>query len=546
MNKPEQKNAGTGHKAWSLGRQETVLGVVLEAAEAAPDKVFLNFAGDPYTYAEAIREVSWIAAALKDRGVQPGDVVASMLDTSPEAVWTWFAANAIGAIHYPMNTALKGEFLRHVLHESGATVLVAEPDFVARIVPLKPDLPMLKHLLLNGDAEIVGGVDGLLSSYRDLSARLPATVFRSPSDVTCLVGTGGTTGPSKLCMIPENQMCDTSRRGLDNSGRAPDEIVWNCLPGFHVNQLLTIVGSAMFQSTGYLAKRFSLSGFWPEIESSGARVVNVLGSMVSLIARMPDTPEMLRCHGQIRLAIGVPFPPELQEIWRTRFGTEFAGGNAYGMTEAVGVTSAPISSSPPPGSAGRRNAHFDVRVIAGSGDEAEPGDVGEIVLRPNRPNIMFAGYWNNPEATMRASKDYWFHTGDFGRFDENGWLYFVDRSSDYIRRRGENISSSEVERTMLTHPAIQEIAVHAVPSELTEDDVKFTVVGVSSTELSAEELFAWSVERLPYFALPRYIEFRDALPKSPLNKVLNTKLREEGVTAETWDREVAGVTFERR
>jgi carnitine-CoA ligase len=159
---------------------------------------------------------------------------------------------------------------------------------------------------------------------------------------------------------------------------------------------------------------------------------------------------------------------------------------------------------------------------------------------------MFAGYWRRPEETVAVLQNLWFHTGDFGRLDDDGFLYFVDRKKDYLRRRGENISSFEMERTFHAHPAIKDVAVHSVPSEMGEDEVKVTAVLQPDTQLDERELCEWCAERVPYFAIPRYIEFRDDLPRNPVGRVLKYQLRDEGVTATTWDREAAGVTFERR
>ena len=181
-------------------------------------------------------------------------------------------------------------------------------------------------------------------------------------------------------------------------------------------------------------------------------------------------------------------------------------------------------------------------------DDVEVGvdEVGEIVCRPEGPNLMFAGYWNRPDSTVEATRNLWFHTGDLGRVDADGYLYFVDRKKDALRRRGENISSFEMEKTLFGHSSLRDVAVHAVPSELGEDDVKITVVLQDGVQLTEEELCRWMAERVPYFAIPRYVEFRDDLPRNPVGRVLKYQLRAEGVTPATWDREAAGVVFERR
>jgi carnitine-CoA ligase len=369
-----------------------------------------------------------------------------------------------------------------------------------------------------------------------------------PDDLTCLVYTGGTTGPSKGCMISHGYALHIARNGLLQTGRQSHEVNWSPLPMFHMNVLgVTIVGTMLVAGSAAIAPRFSVSGFWPEIERTGAQVVNLLGSMSSMIAQYHDTPEMERCVGQIRMLFAVPCPPAVQEVWRNKFGVKIAGAKTYGMTEVYPITTFLPGEEMPPDSAGRPNeADHDVRIVDDEGDEVAPGMVGEVVCRPKRRNVMFKGYWRRPEATVEATRDLWFHTGDLGLIDEDGWFYFVDRKNDYLRRRGENMSSQELEAIYLTHPAIDQVAVHAVPSEFTEDEIKVTAVLAAGTALTAEELFNWAKDQLPYFALPRYIEFRAELPVSAVGRVHKYQLRNEGCTDSTWDRETAGVSWERR
>jgi crotonobetaine/carnitine-CoA ligase len=188
---------------------------------------------------------------------------------------------------------------------------------------------------------------------------------------------------------------------------------------------------------------------------------------------------------------------------------------------------------------------FDVRIFDDDDAEVGPGVDGEIVVRPKRPHVMFEGYWGRPEATVEASRNWWYHTGDIGHVDEDGFLFFVDRKADYLRRRGENISSFEVERILMSHGSLADVAVHAVPSDMTEDDLKVTATLAEGAVLTEEELFRWCVDRLPYFALPRYVEFRASLPRSPVGRVLKRELRAEG-PGQAWDAEAAGVEYERR
>ena len=241
-----------------------------------------------------------------------------------------------------------------------------------------------------------------------------------------------------------------------------------------------------------------------------------------------------------------PMPVEVDTIIKERFGIDTFSG-------AFGVTEASLISWSPPGLPNRPNAagvinddYFDVRIFDDDDGERPRGTDGEIVIRPKRPHVMFEGYWGRPDATVGTSGNWWYHTGDIGRIDDDGYLYFVDRKADYLRRRGENISSFEVESILMAHGSLADVVVHAVPSPQTEDDLKITATLKEGASITEEELFRWSVDQLPYFALPRYIEFRNELPRSPVGRVLKRDLRDDGVTAATWDVEQSGITIEKR
>jgi crotonobetaine/carnitine-CoA ligase len=283
----------------------------------------------------------------------------------------------------------------------------------------------------------------------------------------------------------------------------------------------------------------------------GATITSSLGTMAYLLAHDVDRPEMPRsgrpeANRTLRLMAAVPLPVEVDSVVRERFGIQTFSG-AYGVTEASLVSWQPPGTTNRPNAAGVINEeYFDTRVFDDDDREVPRGVEGEIVLRPKRPHVMFEGYWGRPEATVETSRNWWYHTGDVGRIDEDGYLYFVDRKADYLRRRGENISSFEIERVLMSHGALADVAVHAVPSELTEDDLKVTATLKEESSITEEELFRWCLDQVPYFALPRYIEFRDQLPRSPVGRVLKRELRAEGVTAATWDAQEAGITYEKR
>ncbi|GAA5063642.1 crotonobetaine/carnitine-CoA ligase [Thermocatellispora tengchongensis] len=537
---------------WGTASTEglTAVGLLRDCAEEAGDRPFLDFGGEWYTYRQLWRRATSYAAGLRKAGLQPDQTVVTMLDNNVDAVSLWFAANLPGGIWVPINTALKGGFLSHVVADAGARVVVCEADFVDRFRAEIDRMPNVERILVRGldVADRIGdvAVEPLADYLLDGGDQIWAD--RGSDDTALIIYTGGTTGPSKGCVISNGYVFSSARGFLVQSGRTEDELNWSPLPIYHFNLVSgTILGTMLLRGSASIAPRFSVSGFWPDIERTGAAMVNLLGSMGSLIAQMDETPEMTRCHGRIRVVHGAPFPPELQEVWRTRFGVRRVGGNTYGLTECFPLTTLEVGAWSPPGSSGKANAaDFDVRIFDDDDREVPVGEVGEVVCRPRRPDVMFQGYWRRPEAFAAVTRNLWFHTGDLGRFDEDGFFYFVDRKKDYLRRRGENISSQEVEQAMLAHPALAEVAVHAVPSEHTEDDLKVTAVLVPGAGLSERELFEWAKDRIPYFALPRYIEFRDALPTSPLGRVHKYRLRDEGCTPATWDREKAGVQWDRR
>jgi crotonobetaine/carnitine-CoA ligase len=346
-------------------------------------------------------------------------------------------------------------------------------------------------------------------------------------------------------MLSHNYIVSLAEQIARAWGRRADDVMLTPLPLFHFNAIsVCVVGTLLTGGRAAIERRFSVSNFWPEIQRTRATMVSMLGSLAILIANAEDHPEMPG-HA-LRLCAAAPMPPDTDRVWRERFSCKtFSAG--YGLTEASLLSMLDAGEENRPGAAGKPNRHeFDVRLVDDDDVEVPTGEVGEIVCRPTGPNLMFAGYWNRPEATVEATRNLWFHTGDLGRVDEEDFLYFVDRKKDAMRRRGENISSFEMEKTLFAHPGVRDVAVHAVPSEIAEDDVKVTVVLQEDAGIDEEALCRWIAERVPYFAIPRYIEFRDDLPRNPVGRVLKYQLRDEGVTAATWDREVAGVTFERR
>lgn len=538
--------AGEG-AVWTRAPQNTVPGVLLATAQRLGEKTFLDFEGDAYSYRQVIEDAKALAAGLQRLGLRHGETVATVIDNNYDALRVWFAINFAGGVSVPVNTAYKGEFLRHQIADSGARFLIAESDYCDRIVDIEDGLPEAQMLFFRDKPPgkrpsrlRLGALDDLKLKAKDYEE-----VAIRPADLAMLIYTAGTTGPSKGCMISHNYAFNIARQAAQ--AREPDDIFWTPLPLFHFNATCAAtLGTAVAGNTISLYKRFSLSRFWHEIERTKATAAGLLGSMIPLIAQAADTPESKRCFGQLRAVRGAPFPAELQEIWRRRFGVKHLGSNAYGLTEASLMTSLPDGITPAPGSSGMINDDFDVRIVDDEDNELPPGTPGEIICRPKKAHVMFEGYWRRPEATQAIMRNLWLHTGDIGKFDENGFFYFVDRKKDYLRRRGENISSFEVETAFRAHEAIEDVAAHAVKSDMGEDDLKVTAILKQGATLTEEALCIWAVDRLPYFAVPRYIEFRTELPRNPVGRVLKYQLRDEGCTPQTWDREKSNVQLTKR
>ena len=535
------------HEVQNRAVQDTVTAALARSSAQFGERVFLDFTGDSYTYADIDRESTRLAHSLQQLGVKRGDTVASVLDNNVHAVLSWFAINKAGAVSVPVNTAYKGEFLRHQLNDCGANIVIAESDYAQRIAAVADGLPNLKTLVQRDGALVSGVREALpLASLLENSTE-PLADPNTPAELAMLVYTAGTTGPSKGCMISHNYVCNLGRQIILMEDRHRDDCNWTALPLFHMNATGGSILSCMFVGARVaIFPRFSVSRFWPDIKRSGATVASLLGSMITFLAEAEDTEYSRACYGQLHTVRGSPFPASLQEKWRQRFGVRRAGSNSYGLTEAARVTGLRHDEEAPPGSSGRVNDDFEVRIFDEDDNELPAGAPGEIVIRPRRPHIMFEGYWQRPADTLKIMRNMWLHSGDIGKFDENGYLYFVDRKKDYLRRRGENISSFEVETGLRAHPAVADVAVHAVFSDAGEDDVKATIVLKDGQTLTEQEMCHWAIERLPYFTIPRYFEFRKDLPRNSVGRVLKYQLRQEGCTPGTWDREKAGLKIPKR
>jgi len=546
-------------KGWLTTEGHTLGGLLDERLAADPDSLFLDCCGTPYTAATLNEAAAKVAGALAELGVRHGSTVAVILENGPAAVLSWVAVQRLGAIFVPVNTALKGELLRHQLSDASASVVIVQQDLLSRPAEILDSIDSVEHLVVVG--QVPDGpmfpaglsVKASLHAWDDLRTASPwAGTLVRPSDLAGIVYTGGTTGPSKGCALSHSYHVSIARHIIASWNRTPEDVVWSPLPLFHFNAISNMLtGTLLTGGQAHISRRFSVSRFWPEINAAGATIASLLGSLAVMVARAEDTP-LARNSGApeanttLRLLTGAPIPPEIDDLMRSRWGIDIFSA-AYGTTEASLISWLPSGRPSKPGSAGIVNDEaFDVRIFDDEDNEVPVGADGEIVCRPLAPHVMFEGYWKRPEATLDVFRNLWLHTGDIGRVDSDGYLYFVGRKAEYLRRRGENISSWEMEKVFHEHQDIADVCVHAVASEVAEDDVKVTAVLRHGATLTEEQLCRWAIDRLPYFAVPRYVEFRAPLPLSETGRATKNLLKEEGVTSATWDREAAGLKFERR
>lgn len=507
----------------------TVPAALDAAVERDSARVQLHCDGRNVTTAELQERSHAVAGALQAWGVGVGDRVAVMMANVPEFIAVWFGILRLGAIEVPVHSAYRGPLLEHILAESGARMLFCDGEFVERLAEL--DLPELERIVVRGDigeAQAAVPAHGLGEALA--AARADALPALGPDDVSCILYTSGTTGPAKGVVLTHSANLALAHANVELMEYTGEDVLYTAFPLFHVNAKFTSVVSSMLTgATLVLDDRFSASRFWDTMREHGVTSFNYMGSLLTILAKQPERPGD-RDHPVTR-AYGGACPAALWPVFEERFGVRLH--EHYGMTE-IGIATQNTREVRRPGSCGRATPAFQIRVADEHDREAPVGEVGEIQVRPRRPGIMLREYWSRPEATIEATRNLWFHTGDRARMDEDGFFYYVDRLKDSIRRRGENVSSFDVESVVNALPAVEESAAYGVPSELGEDDVMVAVVARNG--LVVEELIAHCEQHLAHFSVPRYIRVCDALPKTPTQRVQKFVLREEGVTPDTHDR----------
>jgi crotonobetaine/carnitine-CoA ligase len=503
-----------------------------------PEKVFAIFAdGSQWTYAETLRQAITTANALRSLGVRQGERVMCWLPNNADCLKVWFGLNYLGAVFVPLNLAYRGNLLQHAVKLSEARLGIVHADLHQRLGEV--ELSKLEEIVvLGGQGGDVAGLkvhqaDKLASENSD-----PPVLERAiaPWDMQSIIFTSGTTGPSKGVMSSYVHLY--SMAAAAPFLRSDDRYMIN-LPMFHSGGVMPVTAMLIHGGSIVMVDAFDTEAFWPTVRRTGITTAILLGVMGGFLLKRPAS-EDDRNH-TLRTCTYVPLndtAPKFHERFSTEVHTHF------NMTEI----SMPIVSEPNPtalGSAGKPRAGVQVRLVDENDCEVPVGAVGEMVVRTDCPWAMNHGYAANAEATAAAWRNGWFHTGDGFRRDEEGNFYFVDRLKDAIRRRGENISSFEVESEVLSHPAVREAAAVAVKSDIAEDEVMAVVALKDQASFDPAELIEFLRPRMAHFMIPRYVRVVDALPRTPTAKVEKVKLREQGVTADTWDRDAAGIVVKR-
>jgi carnitine-CoA ligase len=525
---------------WSLPK------VLRARAESHGHAIYLDVPNEhvQLTYREVLGMAERTASGLVTAGGCPGDRVLIMAPNSMSFVAAWFGAACAGMVEAPIHTALRGSFLKHQVATLNPRFAVVDASLAHLFTQIPEACDSIQTFFLVGEYEKaaagIAALDAAGMHGEPFESLLRATPVPlpcvEPSELGAILFTSGTTGPSKGVMMPHAQMYFFADQTVSLTRLNEADVYMSVGPLFHGNAQFVAAYPALLAGARFiLQERFSANQWLPWARECGATVTNLLGVMADFVWKQPERPD--DANNALRCLFTAPTPSHLAEAFKKRFGVE-ALVEAYGMTECSVPIVTPYGEPRPAGSSGVLVAdYFDVRIVNPRNDEEVPdGEVGEALVRPKVPWTTCQGYFGMPDRTAEAFRNLWLHTGDGLRRDADGWYYFVDRLKDTIRRRGENISSYEVEQAVLPHPGVAECAAVAVPADEGGEDEVMLVVVPSRDAPSAQELWEWCDEHLPSFVAPRYITFVDALPKTPNEKIRKHLLRDAGVGTSTADR----------
>jgi len=508
-------------------------------AERYGERVLLDAGETRWSFGQTAAIAAASAQALVDAGIRPGDRVALMCSNRPEFLQVYLGCAWLGAIAVPINTALRGFQLSHIFRNSRPALLVVEAQFVDAIESVEAGVDLPPRAWIVGAA--AGAVDARLSAVPlpALGAAASAGAVR-PGDTVAILYTSGTTGPAKGVCCPQAQLFWWGIYSARALGIREGDVLFTTLPLFHTNALNAFYQALLNGCTYVLEPKFSASGFWAAAQRHKATVGYLLGAMASMLLAQPKNAND-KAH-RLRVALGGGVPPQIHGPFLQRFGVPLVDG--YGSTETNFVFAGTIPSDRP-GTMGYLADGIEARIVDENDSALPDGQAGELVLRAGEPFAFATGYFGMPEKTVEAWRNLWFHSGDRVVRDSDGHYRFIDRMKDSIRRRGENVSSWEVEQAIQSHPAVAACAIYPLPSELGEDEVAAAILLEPGQSLEPVDIVRHCEGQIAYFAIPRYVRILSQMPLTENGKIKKGVLREAGVTTDTWDREAAGVRLRR-
>jgi carnitine-CoA ligase len=524
----------------SFPPSDRILSTILtRQAERYGERVLLVAGETRWSFGQTAAIAAASAQALVDAGIRPGDRVALMCSNRPEFLQVYLGCAWLGAIAVPINTALRGFQLSHIFRNSRPALLVVETQFVDAIESVEAGVELPPRTWIVGAA--AGAVDARLSAVPlpALGAAAPAGAVR-PGDTVAILYTSGTTGPAKGVCCPQAQLFWWGIYSARALGIREGDVLFTTLPLFHTNALNAFYQALLNGCTYVLEPKFSASGFWAAAQRRNATVGYLLGAMASMLLAQPTNAND-KAH-RLRVALGGGVPPQIHGPFLQRFGVPLVDG--YGSTETNFVFAGTIPSDRP-GTMGYLAYGIEARIVDENDSALPDGQAGELVLRAGEPFAFATGYFGMPEKTVEAWRNLWFHSGDRVVRDADGHYRFIDRMKDSIRRRGENVSSWEVEQTIQSHPAVAACAIYPLPSELGEDEVAAAILLEPGQSLEPVDIVRHCEGQIAYFAIPRYVRILGQMPLTENGKIKKGVLREAGITTDTWDREAAGVKVRR-
>jgi len=501
--------------------------------EDGPDRPFLSFEGTTWTYRQADQRTQEIARGLRALGVAKGDHVVLLLANCAEFVFAWFATAYLGAVTIPIDPRQSGSLLEYTLADSKPRILVTSADLAASLTDLDPSsmatieaVIVVKHSPSDPSPDLAGRKYRVVPWEQLGAPGEPLAADRDHHAIGMIMYTSGSSGPAKGVIMANTLVFSSGSNMVQAIDLRRDDVLYAPFPLFHgMSSRIGVLPALLTGSHIILGARFGASTYWQQVTELGATVGVIVPTITAILMAQPESPYE-RQH-----KLRVMFNSKADEAFHERFGVELV--ETYGMTEIGHVISAPYAERRA-GSSGRRLDHWDIKLIDPDGSEVAEGVSGELVVRPRIEGIMMSGYLNKPDKTAEALKDGWFHTGDYGRFDGDGYFYFEGRKAERIRRLGENISAEQIEAVVDRHPAIAESVALPHPSTMGEDDIRIVAALQPKQNLSETELFDWLGEKLPGFMLPSYIELVEDLPRTQSGKVSKLALLRAGLSDSVW------------